>query len=276
MKWTLYKVIRSGCTSTPEELSSFSLSSTSSGVSWTNTDESGFNLTIELTAHTPNDDPNDNANGTCNTASALQDEYDDKYFKLTFTGENIQCNSNSTDPITIKFLAHSTYHTGNIASAIGDCLIGFPSSTDAFWESLEAQDSIFHNNANYPTSTATFSSDLLLNIGMVFSQQFEVTAGSGNCTELKIDANDDDIDNGNIEVEFTVPGVSFSTNHFVYDPDMVVKEGQLMGGFPILAAILILVVLICCCFGCCAYYCCCRKKKGGRKGAVAPKPTNLS
>ena len=274
----LYKVIRSGCTSTPDELSFFSLSSTSSGVSWTNTDENGFNLTIGLTAHTPNDDPSDNPNGTCNTASDLQDKYEDEYFKLTFTGENIQCDNSVYDPdITIKFLAHSTYHTGNIASAIGDCLIGFPSSTDAFWESIDAQDSIL-TNVQYPTSTAVFSSDLLLNIGMVFSQQFlpDVNDVNQNCAELKIDANDDDIDNGNIEVEFTVPGVSHSTTFF-YDPDMAVKEGQLMGGFPILAAILILVVLICCCFGCCAYYCCCRKKKGGaRKGAVAPKPAELA
>ena len=268
MKITLYKVIRPGCdVGEVNELSSFSLASSTSGFTWTAPDEdAGFTLSMESVVY----DVNNQTTGTCNSIDGLL-EYDaEKLIKLTFKGDGVQCTGGGTNDITIKFVIHSSYHTGNIGAAIGDCMIGFPTSGD-FWKSVDAT-SIY--NTAYPGSTLVFESNLLLNVAMGFSQTFDVDNG-GNCVELDIDANDDDIDNGNIEVEFTLPGVG-EGNSFTYDPDLLVQEGQLMGGFPILAAILILTVLICCCFGCCAYYCCCRKKKGGRKGAVAPKPTNLS
>ena len=101
-------------------------------------------------------------------------------------------------------------------------MIGFPTSGD-FWKSVDATSSF---NQAYPGSTLVFESNLLLNVAMAFSQQFDVD-DTGNCVELDIDANDDDIDNGNIEVEFTLPGVG-EGNSFTYDPDLLVREGQLM------------------------------------------------
>jgi len=105
------------------------------------------------------------------------------------------------------------------------------------------------------------------------SQTFKDTGGT--CQDLKIDT-EDDFDNGKVYLDITFPGSINTNTQITYDPEIVIQEGQLSGGFPLIALIMILLVLILCFIGCCVYFCCCRKKKGKRGGNNQAKPADLA